>query len=129
MKRIFILFVLIGFLTSCSKDDEVKCVAEDFVGTWQISGGNACILTDTNVLTISKVNDTSIQGVYSGNGVTSDFSAWTIDGCNFTGKVAEPALLLDINISGTLNGTSMTIRNRGTFFGMNVDCTENLSKQ
>ena len=129
MNRILILFVLVGFLSSCSKDDDQKCIAEDYVGTWQIAGGNACILTDANVLTIAKVSNTSIQGVYTGNGVTSNFSAWTLDGCTFTGKVSEPGFFLDININGTLNGTSMTIRNKGTFFGMNVDCTETLSKQ
>ena len=129
MKNFLILF-LISFSLGCSKDDETvspTCKSSDFVGVWNVSGGSACILTDTNILTITDLGSGKIQGVYPGDGVTSSFDSWTVDNCTFTGKVFE-AGFIDVTIKGTLSDGKLKIVNTGTFLGQSVNCTENLTK-
>lgn len=128
MKNYFILFLLIASI-GCKKENESKdptCAISDFVGVWRITGGKACILDDTNVLTITDLNNGKIEGEYTGNGVSSNFDAWTVNNCTFTGKVYDARLLIDINITGTLNSGELKIQNKGTALGMAVDCTETL---
>ena len=83
MKKVLLFtscILLVAFSTSCSKMDN----AEDFVGTYNVStvehvtwGGNSGSLTDTGVLTITKISKNrvrtsgyfSTEGEISGNNV------------------------------------------------------------
>lgn len=126
----FLFFIVIGMLISCSKDEEKTptCEIADFLGVWNISGGSACILTDTNVLTITDGGSGKINGVYTGGGVTSEFDLWTVDNCNFTGSIVDTDFGINIAITGTLSDGKLKIENKGTVFGLPVNCTENLTK-
>ncbi len=131
MKKLIYVFVLSVIFLSCSKDDEsmaeTKCVVADFVGVWKITGGEACILNQTNTLKITDVGNSKIQPLYTGGGVTSSFESWTVNGCEFTGKVVNGDLI-NVNVKGTLKNGKLTITNIGTFLGSSVNCTENLTK-
>jgi hypothetical protein len=128
MKKYFLILALCSSFLSCEKDEpEVTCTVSDFVGTWKVTGSEACILNDATTLKITDLGANKIQGVYTGNGVESDFDAWTVDGCTFTGKVQEIGFI-DVTIKGTLADGKLKIVNTGTFLGTPVNCTENLTK-
>lgn len=127
MKKYFLILGLCSSFLSCDKNEEPTCALTDFVGTWKVTGGKACILNDATTLTITSTGSNKIQGVYTGGGVTSDFDAWTVNGCTFTGTVKE-AGFIDVAINGTLTDGKLKIVNTGTFLGGPVNCTENLTK-
>ena len=133
MKKLIYLFAISVLFASCSKDDdepkveEVICVVNDFVGVWKITGGQACILNQTNTLTITDLGNNKIQPLYEGDGVTSSFQPWTIHSCSFTGQVVNGDFI-NINVKGTLKDGKLSISNIGTFLGGPVNCTENLTK-
>jgi|SRR5690606_2331701 len=130
MKNLILMFGLSFVLLSCGKDDEepVTCTVADFVGVWTITGGEACILTDANTLTITDAGDGKIKPVYSGGGVTSQYDNWTVNGCGISGKITDSDFGIDITVTGTLSNGKLTIKNKGTVFLFPVDCTENLTK-
>lgn len=124
----FLFIIVIGMLFSCSKDEEPTCEIADFYGVWNVAGGFACILNNTNVLTITDGGSGKLKGVYTGGGLTSFFDLWTVNNCTFTGSVISTDLMLNVEITGTLTDGKLKIRNKGTFGGIPVDCTENLTK-
>lgn len=128
MKKYFLVLALSSAFLSCDKDEPaVTCAVSDFVGTWKVTGSEACILNDATTLTITDLGSNKIQGMYKGDGIESDFDAWTVDGCTFTGNVKETGFI-DVTINGTLADGKLKIVNTGTFLGSPVNCTENLTK-
>ncbi len=126
-KFIYVILLSVAFI-SCGKDEEPTCSVSDFVGTQKVTGGEACILNQANTLTITDAGSGKIKPVYTGGGVTSNFTNWTVSGCAFSGKVEETSLGLNVTVAGTLTDGKLTIKNTGTFLGGPVNCTENLTK-
>lgn len=127
MKKLIVLFLFLGLFISCNKDKEDTCAVSDFVGVWQAEG-EVCILNDATTLTITDVGAGKIHGEYTGNGVTSDFDDWTVDGCAFTGSLINADWEFNITINGTLTDGKLSIKNTGTVFGVPFTCTETFTK-
>ena len=121
------MFLILGSIFSCGKDEET-CTVSSFVGTWKVTGGEACIFTEANTVTITDAGSNQINVVYTGGGVTTTYDPFPVSGCGFTANIVQSDFDIDFVITGTLDDGKLSIKNNGKVFGVNTNCTDVLTK-